>query len=192
MSGILEDIRVVDLTQYQQGPVCTMLLGDLGADVIKVEPPWGDPMRTTWMSNGISIYFMALNSNKRSVELNLRNDSGLKVFKKLVEKSDVVVENYSPGTMVRLGIGYETLKEINPKIILASLSGFGQTGHYAKRRSFDLIAQAMSGYMTTTSQSVTATTGIKNIPPVLVTDAPGDTYPGTIAALIILAALYNR
>jgi len=99
LSGILEDIRVVDLTQYQQGPVCTMLLGDLGADVIKVEPPWGDPMRTTWMSNGISIYFMALNSNKRSVALNLRNDSGLKVFKKLVEKSDVVVENYSPGTI---------------------------------------------------------------------------------------------
>jgi len=190
--GILEGIRVLDLTQYQAGPVCTTWLGDLGADVIKIEAPWGDPFRATWMAKGMSVYFMAVNRNKKSICLNLRDERGLKIFKELVKHSDVVVNNYAPGTMERLGIGYKTLKEINPQIIFASISGFGQYGPYRERLSFDIIAQAMSGYMTITAQSATATTGVTDIPPVLVTDAIGDTFPGTVCALAIIAALYHR
>lgn len=192
MGGILEDIRVLDMTQYQAGPVCTTWLGDLGAEVIKVEPPWGDPMRFAWVAKGLSIYFIAVNRNKKSISLNLRDERGLKIFKDLVKQSDVVVENFAPGTMERLGIGYETLREINPKIVFASISGFGQYGPYHKRLSFDIIAQAVSGYMTITAQSVTATTGRTDIPPVLVTDAIGDTFPGTLCAMSIIAALYHR
>ncbi|MFQ6077269.1 MAG: CaiB/BaiF CoA transferase family protein, partial [Candidatus Bathyarchaeia archaeon] len=180
MGRILENIRVLDMTQYQAGPVCTTWLGDLGAEVIKVEPPWGDPMRFAWVAKGLSIYFIAVNRNKKSISLNLRDERGLKIFKDLVKQSDVVVENFAPGTMERLGIGYETLREINPKIVFASISGFGQYGPYHKRLSFDIIAQAVSGYMTITAQSVTATTGRTDIPPVLVTDAIGDTFPGTL------------
>lgn len=192
MGGILENIRVLDLTQYQAGPVCTTWLGDLGAEVIKIEPPWGDPFRFTWVAKGMSIYFMAVNRNKKSISLNLRDERGLKIFKDLVKQSDVVVENFAPGTMERLGVSYEALMEINPKIVFASISGFGQCGPYRERLSFDIIAQAMSGYMTITKQSVTATTGQEDIPPVLVTDAIGDTFPGTLCAMSIIAALYHR
>jgi formyl-CoA transferase len=144
-------MRVVDLTQVMAGPFCTMLLADLGADVIKVEPPGGgDQTRHSWGRSGKGDdgpAFFALNRNKRSVVIDLRSDDGRADFLKLVETADVVVENYRPGVMERLGIGYDTLKAANPGLIYASISGFGQTGPYAQRPGYDLIAQGMAGIL---------------------------------------------
>lgn len=145
----LAGLRVLDLSQVMAGPYCCMLLGDMGADVIKVEPPTvGDQTRKSMgfrMKGEDSPGFLALNRNKRSIPLNLKSDAGRKVLHKLVETADIVVENSRPGVTKKLGSDYDTLSKINPRLIYASISGFGQTGPWSQRPGFDLIAQAMTG-----------------------------------------------
>ena len=152
----LGGIRVLDLTQVMSGPFCTMMLADLGADVIKIEQPGvGDQTRKSWgyaVKGEDSRAFLSLNRNKRSVCLDLKQESGLQDFYALVASADVVVENFRPGVAKRLGIDYDTLNAINPRIICASISGFGQTGPYANYPGYDLIAQAMSGVMSITGE----------------------------------------
>ncbi len=147
----LSNIRVLDVSQIMAGPFCCMLLGDMGADVIKVEPPGvGDQTRKAMgfkLKGNDSGGFLALNRNKRSVEINLKSESGLEAFYELVKTADVLVENSRPGVAKRLKIDYETLKEINPRLVYASISGFGQTGPWTSRPGLDLIAQATSGVM---------------------------------------------
>jgi crotonobetainyl-CoA:carnitine CoA-transferase CaiB-like acyl-CoA transferase len=150
----LSGVRVLDVTQVMAGPFCSMLLADMGADVIKIEPPGaGDQTRHAMgfrLKGDDSLGFINMNRNKRSVAINLKSDAGKEVFYALVKTADILVENYRPGAATRLGIGYETLKEINPGLIYASISGFGQTGPWSQRPGFDLIAQAMGGVMSIT------------------------------------------
>ncbi|MCB1495443.1 MAG: CoA transferase [Bauldia sp.] len=150
----LEGIRVLDVSQVMAGPFCSMMLGDLGADVIKIEPPkGGDQTRGAMgfrLKGSDSLGFIIMNRNKRSIALDLKTDEGREAFYRLVRTADVLVENYRPGAVKRLGIDYETLKEINPGLIYASISGFGQTGPWSQRPGFDLMAQAMSGIMSIT------------------------------------------
>jgi formyl-CoA transferase len=150
----LAGVRVLDVSQVMAGPYCCMLLADLGADVIKVEPPGtGDQTRGAMgfkMKGSDSMGFLNMNRNKRSITLNLKTDAGKKVFFELVKTADILVENYRPGVMKKLGIDYPTLQVINPGLVYASISGFGQTGPWADRPGFDLMAQAMSGIMSVT------------------------------------------
>ncbi|MBS7619080.1 CoA transferase [Candidatus Bathyarchaeota archaeon] len=186
--GALEGIRVLDLTHAHAGPICTMYMAAMGAEVIKIEPPWGEMTRFfPPLINGVSPYFTFINRVKKGVTLNLKSLKGLEVFKKLVKISDVIVENFSPGTMEELGLGWETLKELNPRIIQASISGFGQTGPWANRRSFDPIAQAASGYMWLMKDSIDP-----DGPPLQAPEAIADTIPGFTALIGILSALINR
>jgi formyl-CoA transferase len=185
----LDGVRVVDLTQVMGGPFCTMQLGDLGADVIKVEPPAGDlsrsmggaPLRMTGDDNAP---FFALNRNKRSIVLDLTQDRDHTVFMALVETADVLVESFRPGVMKRLGIDYDTIAALNPRLIYASISGFGQTGPYAHRPGFDLVAQGMSGIMSVTGEP--DGTPVKCGVPI------ADLSVGLIATNGVLAALIAR
>src|SRR5436190_10109507 len=154
MSRPLEGITILDLTWVLAGPFASMVLCDLGADVIKVErPPWGDVSRTTGpYLNGFSAYFFSVNRGKRSVSIDLRHDEGRGLFLQLVERADVVMENFTPGTMDRLGLGYEVLSVRNPRLVFASTSGFGQTGPYRERPALDVIVQAMGGVMSITGE----------------------------------------
>jgi len=152
--GALEGIVIVDLTQVLAGPYGTMFMADMGATVIKVEPPWGDSTRNaSLVKNGVSVPYQMVNRNKDSLVLDLGHPEGAAAFRRLVARVDVVVENYRPGTMRQLGLGYETLRAINPRLVMASISGFGQTGPYAKRGGFDIVAQAMSGIMSVTGEA---------------------------------------
>ena len=148
----LDGIRVIDLTQVMAGPYCCMLLGDMGADVIKVEPPGGEASRHVAfeIAPGVSGPFLAVNRNKRGLTLDLKRPEAVAVLTRLVATADVLVENYRPGVARRLGIDYETLRQINPRLVYCSISGFGQTGPYADRGGYDLIAQGMSGIMSAT------------------------------------------
>jgi crotonobetainyl-CoA:carnitine CoA-transferase CaiB-like acyl-CoA transferase len=150
----LRNVRVLDVSQIMAGPFCSMLLGDMGADVIKVEPPGsGDQTRRAMgfkLKGFDSLGFINMNRNKRSIVLNLKTEAGREVFYQLVRTADVLVENYRPGAAGRLGIDYATLRAINPRLIYASISGFGQTGPWSQRPGFDLIAQAMGGVMSIT------------------------------------------
>lgn len=149
----LSGLRVLDVSQVLAGPYAAMLLGDMGADVIKVEMPGtGDHSRqmAPRVSDGVSGAFLAVNRNKRGVAINLKDTQGLEVMKRLVAKSDVLIENFRPGVAARLGIDYESLCTVNPGLVHCSISGFGQTGPYASRGGFDLIAQGMSGLMSVT------------------------------------------
>ena len=152
----LAGVRVLDVSQVMAGPFCSMLLGDMGADVIKIEPPdGGDQTRRAMgfkLKGNDSLGFFNLNRNKRSLVLDLKNKAARAVFYRLVETSDMLVENYRPGVTKRLGIDYPTLNAINPRLIYASISGFGQTGPWSQRPGFDLIAQAMAGVMSITGQ----------------------------------------
>ncbi len=149
----LDGVVIVDLTQVLAGPYGTMLLGDMGATVIKVEPPWGDSTRAaSLVRNGESVPYQMVNRNKESLVLDLSRPEGAATFRRLVARVDVVVENFRPGTMRDLGLGYETLSTINPRLVMASISGFGQTGPYARRGGFDIVAQAMSGIMSVTGE----------------------------------------
>jgi len=154
--GALDGVRVLDLTQVMSGPYCTMLLADFGADVVKIENPRaGDQTRKSWgyaVQGEDSRAFLALNRNKRSVCLDLKTDQGRDDFYNLVRDADVVVENFRPGVTKKLLIDYEVLSSINPQLIYASISGFGQTGPYATRPGYDLIAQAMTGVMSITGE----------------------------------------
>jgi CoA:oxalate CoA-transferase len=191
----LDGIRIVDLTQHLAGPFCTMLLADMGADVIKVEPPWGDASRSSPQYpsvEGQNSYFMFVNRNKKSIVLDLKTREGVEILKNLVEKSDVVVENFRPGVMDRLGIGYDELKDVNPMVVYASISGFGQGSPYADRPSFDIIAQAMSGWMWLNSREPRGINSQAPMEPSCLAGSPGDTVPGLFCALAILAALRIR
>lgn len=188
MGKALDGIRVLDLSQYMAGPLATTILADLGAEVIKIEPPWGEPLRTFPPDvRGVTPSIAYLARNKKGMTLDLKKERGIQIFKELVKHADVVVENFSTGVMERLGIGYETLKDINPSIIYASVSGFGRTGPYADRLSYDLIAQAYSGIM-----SLTAELNNPGGPPIVVADYIGDYVPPLVNTICILAALYYR
>jgi crotonobetainyl-CoA:carnitine CoA-transferase CaiB-like acyl-CoA transferase len=180
----LQGLRVLDLTRVRAGPTCTRVLADFGADVIKIEPPEGvDP--NEGMSGAREGYDMLnLHRNKRSMTLNLKEPAGLEVFLKLAATADIVVENYRPDVKQRLGFDYETLAMINPSIILASVSGFGQTGPYANLPGFDQIAQGMSGLM--------GITGRPGDGPMRAGNAPADSSAGLYAAIGILVALQER
>ena len=182
-AGPLSGVKVLDLTQIMAGPMCTMLLADMGADVIKIERPGtGDDTRRmgSRLTGDISGGFLALNRNKRSITLDLRSDDGKAVFRRMAETADIVVENFRPGVMDRLGLGYETLSEINARLIYASISGFGGTGPYRNRGGFDLVAQGMSGLM--------SVTGFPGGPPAKVGVPITDIGAGSFTAFGILAA----
>ncbi|HYE94443.1 MAG TPA: CoA transferase [Terriglobales bacterium] len=182
----LDGLRVIDQTQVMAGPSCAMLLGDMGADVIKVEPPDGEASRKQGyqLAPGVSAAFVAINRNKRGMTLDLKQPDGVAVLKKLAATADVLVENYRPGVAQRLGVDYETLKAINPRLIYCSISGFGQTGPYAARGGYDLIAQGMSGIM--------SATGHPGGPPVKVGIPIADLGAGLFATFGILCALRAR
>jgi formyl-CoA transferase len=185
----LDGIRVVDLTQVMAGPFCTMLLGDMGADVIKVEPPAGDLSRSMGgdrlrLEGGDHAPFFALNRNKRSLTLDLKLADDRGVFLALARTADVLVENFRPGVTQRLGVDYESVAPHNPRLIYASISGFGQKGPYADRPGFDLIAQGMSGIMSVTGEPGGA--------PVKCGVPIADLSAGLYAANGILAALVAR
>ena len=150
----LAGVRVLDVSQVMAGPYACMLLADMGADVIKVEPPdGGDQTRGAMgfkLKGNDSMGYLNMNRNKRSITLNLKTEAGRKVLFRMVKDADILVENYRPGVVKRLGIDYETLSAINPRLVYASISGFGQTGPWANRPGFDLMAQAMSGIMSVT------------------------------------------
>ncbi len=153
MKQALAGLRVLDASQVLAGPFCTMLLGDLGADVVKLEPPGGDITRTMAGSTGSeSPGFWAINRNKRGIVVDLKQERGREIFRALAARSDVLVENGRPGSMEGLGLGYSRLREANPALIYASISGFGHTGPYAARGGFDLVAQGMSGLMSVTGE----------------------------------------
>jgi crotonobetainyl-CoA:carnitine CoA-transferase CaiB-like acyl-CoA transferase len=151
MATALEGLKILDFTEYGAGPFCSMLLGDLGADVIKIEPPRGDSFRQ-WgpMQEGMSAPFLQLNRNKRSVVLDLKNPRDLEHARELAYRSDVLIENFRPGTMEKLGLHYPALREINSRLIYCSLSGYGQTGPYRDRGGFDLVLQGHGGLMSVT------------------------------------------
>ncbi|WP_376960504.1 CaiB/BaiF CoA-transferase family protein [Azospirillum sp. A26] len=184
--GPLAGVRVVDLTHMLAGPYSTWLLGALGADVIKIERPGkGDFTRVIApFSDDESIYFMSVNRNKRSLTLNLKEEKGKEIFKRIVATSDVLVENNRAGTMDRLGLGYDDLKPVNPKLVYASISGFGQDGPYRHRPCFDVVAQAMSGMM-----SITGEPGGQ---PARVGASIGDIGSSLFATIGILSALQKR
>jgi crotonobetainyl-CoA:carnitine CoA-transferase CaiB-like acyl-CoA transferase len=154
-AGALNGIRVVDLSRFIAGPYCAMLLGDMGADVIKVEPPGrGENSRTFGpFVNGESLYTMVFNRNKRSLTLDLRSDAGKEVLRELLGKADVLVENFVPGTLETMGFGWQALQELNPRLILTRISGFGQDGPLSRKPCFDVIAQTMSGLMDITGEA---------------------------------------
>ncbi|QGN34271.1 CaiB/BaiF CoA-transferase family protein [Microlunatus sp. Gsoil 973] len=186
--GALAGLRVLDLSQVMSGPYCTMMLADLGADVIKIESPdAGDQSRRSWGYSVIgedSRAFLSLNRNKRSVVLDLKADAGRDRFFELVRSADIVVENFRPGTTTRLGVDYDAVRAVNPKIIYASISGFGQTGPYANYPGYDLIAQAMTGVMSVMGEPGRAP--IKSAIPI------ADLGAGMFLTIAILGAVVAR
>lgn len=187
MAKALEGIKVLDLSRALAGPYCTMMLADMGAEVIKLEMPgrgddsrsWGPPF-----VEGESAYFMSINRNKKSITLNMKSDKSTGIIHKLIKQSDVLVENFRPGAMERLGLGYEQVKAMNPRIIYCSISGFGQDGPYRMLPGFDQVLQGMGGLM--------SITGELGGPPIKVGVAIADISGGMFASNGILIALYNR
>lgn len=193
MSGhlALENLTVLDLTRVLAGPLCTMMLADMGANVIKIEVPNGGddtrsypPFRKNVNGEKESLYYANINRNKKGVTLNLKADEGKRFFKKMVETADIVVENYRPGVMDKLGLGYDVLKEINPRIIYGSVAGFGNTGPYRLRPGYDILGQAMGGLM--------AITGAPGGSPTRAGSALGDVLGGLHLTIGLLAAVNAR
>lgn len=186
MALALEGIKVLDLTRVLAGPYATMILADLGAEVIKVErPKTGDDSRQFGpYVDDESAYFMSINRNKKSMTLNLKEEAGKEILLELIKKVDVIVENFRPGTMEKLGLGYDVLRKVNSKIIYAAASGFGHTGPYSRRPAYDAVVQAMGGIMSITGQN-----GGK---PTRVGSSVGDITAGLFCAIGILTALINR
>lgn len=181
--GALSGIRVLDLTRVLAGPFCTMLLGDMGAEIIKIETPGhgDDSRRYPPFIGEESAYFMNLNRNKKSLVLNLKNPKAKEILLNLVEKSDVILENFRPGTMEKLGVGYETIKARNPDIVYSCISGFGHSGPYKDLPGYDIIGQAMGGIM--------SITGWPDSPPTRTGTAIADVLAGLNACVGILAGL---
>ncbi|MEV0822833.1 formyl-CoA transferase [Nonomuraea rubra] len=181
----LEGVRVLDMTHVQSGPSATQMLAWLGADVVKLEAPTGDITRQQLrdLPDVDSLYFTMLNCNKRSITLNMKSERGKEIFTELVKSADVLVENFGPGAVDRMGFPWERLQELNPRLIYASIKGFGQ-GRYAKFKAYEVIAQAMGGSM--------STTGFEEGPPLATGAQIGDSGTGIHAVAGILAALYQR
>ena len=186
MAGPLDGIKVLDLTRVLAGPYATMLLGDLGAEVIKIEQPGtGDESRNFGpFKNGFSLYFMSVNRGKRSITLNLKTERGQAIFKELLAHTDIVVENFRPGTMKKLGLDYDTLKTEHPSLIYAACSGFGQTGPYAQQGAYDMIIQGMGG--------IISITGEPDGPPVRVGTSISDITAALFTTIGVLSALHHR
>ncbi|WP_193179416.1 CaiB/BaiF CoA transferase family protein [Nisaea sediminum] len=181
----LSDIRVVDLTRILAGPFCTQLLADMGAEVIKVETPSGDPVRDQGViKHGVSWYFAQFNRNKRSVVLDLYTEEGKETLGRLIETADVLVENYRPGVLAKMGFTQARLDDLNPNLIVTSVNGYGSTGPYVDRPSFDFIAQAMSGFM--------SVNGADGEDPMRAAPPMSDLIAGLYAAFGTLAALHAR
>ena len=187
----LENLTVLDLTRVLAGPFCTMMLADMGANVIKIEIPGaGDdtraypPFQQNVNHESESLYFANINRNKKGVTLNLKSEQGKKIFLELAKKADIVIENYRPGVMDRLGLGWEVLHQTNPRLIYAAVSGFGSYGPYHQRPGYDILAQAMGGMM--------SITGSKGGPPTRAGSALGDILGGLHVAIGILAAVNAR
>ncbi len=188
MPGPLQGTKVLELAQIMAGPTCGLMLADLGAEVIKIEKiPGGDDTRRFLPPdvNGEAAAFMQMNRNKKGIALDLKQKEGVEVFKRLAKQADVVIENFRKGTLEKLGIGYEELKKINPRIILCEISGYGRTGPYADKGGFDLVAQGMSGLMSITGES-------KDRPPMKVGAPLTDITAGILGATGVLAALVAR
>ena len=186
MAGPLKGIRVLDLTRILAGPYATMILRDLGAEVIKIEQPeTGDEARDFGpFKNDFSLYFMSVNRGKKSVTLNLKSPRGKELFLELVKGSDILVENFRPGTMEKLGLDYESLKKHHPSLLYAACSGFGQTGPYAMRGAYDMIIQGMGG--------IISITGEPDRPPVRVGTSIGDITSALFTTIGLLSALRHR
>jgi len=187
VKGPLEGVKVVELAQIMAGPTCGMLLADMGADVIKVEKlPGGDDTRSYSepQIHGESAAFMMMNRNKRGIAVNLKTPGGLEVVKRLLAGADVVTENYRKGTLEKLGLGYEVLEKLNPRLVYCAISGYGRTGPYADKGGFDLIAQGFAGLM--------SVTGEPGGPPVKAGTPIADINAGIFAALGIVSALLAR
>ena len=182
----LSGIRILDMTHVQAGPTASQLLAWLGADVIKFEPPTGDVTRGQLrdVPDADSLYFTMLNCNKRSITVNMKNPVGKEVFIGLLKKCDVVMENFGPGVLDRLGFTWQQIHKINPRIILASIKGFGSTGPYANFKAYENVAQAMGGSM--------STTGFMDGPPLVTGAQIGDSGTGLHLVIGILAALQHR
>ncbi len=187
MNQALAGIRIIDMTHNQAGPACAQILGFLGADVIKLEEPKGGDVARRNMrdrQDSDSLFFLLFNANKRSLTLNLKTGRGKELFKELITKSDVLLENFGPGALDRLGFGYDALAKINPRLIYATIKGFGTYGPYRDFKSYEPIAQAMGGAM--------SITGFPENPPTYVVPAIGDSGTGMHMAIGILAALQQR
>jgi formyl-CoA transferase len=185
MGKALDGVKVLDMTHVQSGPSCTQILAWLGADVVKLEAPSGDITRRQLrdVPDADSLYFTMLNSNKKSITLNLKEDRGKEMFTELVKRSDVLVENFGPGTIERLGFTWEKLRELNPELIYASIKGFGE-GPYTHLKAYEVVAQAMGGSM--------STTGFEDGPPTATGAQIGDSGTGVHMVAAILAALFQR
>ncbi|MGG0287088.1 CaiB/BaiF CoA-transferase family protein [Peribacillus butanolivorans] len=187
MNGALDGVRIIDVSRVLAGPFCSMILGDLGADVIKIEHHesgdetrgWGPPF-----AQGESAYYLCANRNKQSMTLNLKSEKGKEIFRKLVSSGDIVVQNFKTGTLEKMGIGYKELKEFNPQLIMASITGFGLTGPYKDLPGYDYIIQAMSGLMSITGETDGS--------PMKVGVAIADILTGLYTCIGILSALHHR
>src|SRR6201981_2231526 len=184
----LAGVRVLDLTQFEAGPSCTEALAWLGAEVVKVEnPQGGEPGRTSFAGpagSRDSFYFFEFNANKKSITVNLKAERGLALVKEMAKKADVMIENMAPGTIERIGLGYDAIRALNPGIIYAQVKGFGEGSPYERNLAFDMIAQACGGTM--------SITGEPDGPPIKPGPSLGDTGTGMTMAISILGALYER
>ncbi len=186
MSQALEGIRILDMTHVQAGPTCSQLLAWMGADVIKFEPPQGDATRGQLrdVAGADSLYFTMLNCNKRSITVNMKTAEGKQIFVDLLKVCDIVMENFGPGVLDRLGFTWEKIHQINPRVIMGSIKGFGSSGPYAEFKAYENVAQAMGGAM--------STTGVPDGPPFVTGAQIGDSGTGLHLAIGLLAALEHR
>ena len=191
LPSCLDGVRVLDLTQFEAGPSCTEALAWLGAEVVKVENPQGGEAGRYLLGrssdqtrNQDSWYFLLFNANKKSITVNLKSERGLDLVKNMAKRADVMVENFAPGAIERLGLGYDVVRAVNPSIVYAQVKGFGTGGPYENNLAFDMIAQATGGVM--------SITGEPDGPPLKPGATLGDTGTGMLLAISILAALYRR